>query len=105
MPSQQLATAEICPGKEREAPTIVQAQLALRHLKELLKPPWKTGPGHIDPYINPFICTQMEAMQAMLNFFTIKQSTTFGAWGTSLLQAAISLRHGGYCAHQLWKLC
>ena len=105
MPSQQLATAKIRPGKECEAPTIVQAKSALQYLKKLLKPPWKTGPGHIDPNINPFICTWMEAMQAMLNFFTIKQSTTFGAWGTSSLQVAISLGHGGYCARQLRKLC
>ena len=101
----RLANAEIRAGKECEAPTIIHATKALQDLKTLLKPPRKTGRGYVDPDINPFIRVRMEGMQAMLNFFITKQSTTFDAWGKSSLQAAIGLGHGTDCARQLRKLC
>ena len=102
---EQLANAEIRSGKKREAPTIILATNALQDLKTLLKPPRKTGRGYVEPDINPFIRIRMEGMQAMLNFFVTKQSTTFDAWGKSSLQAAIALGHGTDCARRLRKLC
>jgi hypothetical protein len=102
----QPAMTETRPGKEREAPTIVQTMSALQDLKKMLKPPRNTGRGYkADPDINPFIQTRMEGMQTLLNFFTMKQSITCGAWIASSLQAAISVGRHGHCAEQLRKLC
>ena len=79
-------------------PTLIQAVAALKDLRKLLNPPRKKGPGHIDPEIDLFVRTQMEGMQATLNFFTNKESTTYDKWKASSLQAAISLSRSTHCA-------
>jgi hypothetical protein len=91
-------------GHLRQAPTQLQAGAALKHLKNVLHPPRKTGAGYQDPKIDPFARIRMEGMQTMLNFYTNPRSTTFDKWGASACQAAISLGRGQYCARQLAKL-
>lgn len=82
---------------------MIQAAAALKELRLLLNPPRKKGPGHIDPEIDIFVRTQIEGMQATLNLFTNKVSTTYGKWraSSSSLQAAISLSRGSHCARRL----
>jgi hypothetical protein len=89
------------PGKDREAPTQVQANAALTDLKNLLSPARKTGRGHIDPKLDPYIRKQMESMQTMLNFYVNPLSQTYDSWGASSLQGAIALGRGNHCARKL----
>ena len=91
-------------GHLRQAPTQLQAVDALKDLKEILRPPRKTGGGYKDPKIDPFVRIRMEGMQTMLNFYTNTRSMTFDKWGASACQAAVSLGRGQYCARQLAKL-
>ena len=91
-------------GKIREAPTIIEAMEALADLQKQLNPPRKTGNGHLDPKINPFVRTRMEGMRCLLNFFTNPRSMTHAHWGASSLQASIALGRGVHCARQLRKL-
>jgi hypothetical protein len=51
-----------------QAPTQLQAAKALKDLKLTLNPPRKTGAGHKDPKLDPFIRIQMEGMRTMANF-------------------------------------
>ncbi|TFK20849.1 hypothetical protein FA15DRAFT_682357 [Coprinopsis marcescibilis] len=44
-------------------------------------------------------------MRVMLALYTDSRSATYGKWGPSGLQAAVSLARGRYCARQLAKLC
>ncbi|KAJ7753134.1 hypothetical protein DFH07DRAFT_710355, partial [Mycena maculata] len=88
-------------GKLREAPSVSSALAALKDLLELLHPRRKSGKGHIDPGIDPFVRLQMETMQTMLNFYTSPLSRTHGAWVASSLQAAVSLGKGVYCSRQV----
>lgn len=74
---------------------------ALKDLRTLLNPSRNKGPGHIDLGIDLFVRTQMEGMQATLNFFTNKESATYDKWRASSLQAAISLSRGTHCARRL----
>ena len=96
--------ASLRDGKIREAPTIIEAMKALADLQKKLNPPRKTGNGHLDPKINPFVRTRMEGMRCLLNFFTNPRSTTHAHWGASSLQASIALGRGVHCARQLRKL-
>jgi hypothetical protein len=89
------------PGKEREAPSLVVAQRAREDLRELLKPPRKTGPGYTDPGLDTFVRSRMEGMLSLLNFYTDSRSKTHDCWGASSLQAAIMMSRGRYCARQL----
>jgi hypothetical protein len=91
-------------GQERQAPTQVQVIEALKDLKNILRPPRKTGAGYTDPNIDPFARIRMEAMQTMLHFYTNPKSNTYDKWGASACQAAISLGRGEYCARQLTRL-
>ncbi len=93
------------PGKERAAPTLVQAQNALDDLHKLLHPSRNKGRGYIDPKLNSLVHSQMEAMKSMLNNYVQPLSHTYGAWAASSLQAAISNGHGNYCARRLRVLC
>jgi hypothetical protein len=94
------------PGKENKDPTQIQAEAALQDLQNLLHPPRKIGPGHLDPEINIFFLnrTRLEGMNMMLNFHVNKQSHTYDHWTTSSCQAAVSLSRGLNCARQLHKL-
>lgn len=92
------------PGKEREAPTQIQVKSALTNLENLLSPARKTGRGHTDPGLDPYVRKQIESMQAMLNFYVNPLSQTYDSWAASSLQAAISLGRGTYCARKLRKL-
>jgi hypothetical protein len=91
-------------GKEHKAPTEMQAEAALHNIRKILYLPRKKGPGHVDPQLNIFVCTQLEGMQTMLNFYVNKQSRTYGSWAASSLQAAATLSRGLHCAQLLWKL-
>ena len=94
-------SSESWPGKDREAPTQVQANAALTDLKNLLSPARKTGRGRIDPKLDPYTRKQMESMQTMLNFYVNSISQTYDSWGASSLQAAVSLGRGYHCARKL----
>jgi len=93
------------PGQKRTAPPLVQASEALNDLNKLLHPPRKKGAGHIDPGLNSFVRSQMEAMKSMLNNYIRPLSRTYGAWAASSIQAAVSDGHGNYCARRLRVLC
>ncbi|KAF8158141.1 hypothetical protein B0H34DRAFT_807729 [Crassisporium funariophilum] len=88
-------------GKGREAPTQLQAHEALKALEHTLNPPRKTGRGHVDPKLDPFVRRRMEGMASLLRLYTSKSSKTYDAWGGSSYQAAIAVGHGRYCARQL----
>jgi len=62
--------SESFPGKDRLAPTIVNATEALENLKNILNPPRNTGKGYNKPDIDPYVQKQLEAMKIMLNFYT-----------------------------------
>lgn len=102
----QKATAnkETRDGKTREAPTVLYGLAALKDLKNVLNPPRKKGPGYVDPKLDVFVWTRLEGVQAMLNFFTNKNSATCEKWAASSFQAAISLGRGRHCARQLQNL-
>jgi hypothetical protein len=97
----QIPLALAREGRLREPLTILQAKPALDDLTTLLHPRRKNSPGHIDPEINHFVRTRMEGMKTMLNFYTNPHSMTYGKWGVSSYQAAISLGRGRHCARQL----
>jgi hypothetical protein len=91
-------------GQLCQAPTQLQAAKALQDLRAIIDLPRKTGAGHKDPKLDPFVRTWIEGMQTMLNFYTNPWLTTYGKWGASACQAAISLDRGQYCARQLARL-
>jgi len=86
------------------APTLLRLLGALKDLKNILHPPRKMGAGYKYPGLDPFVRIRLEAMQTMLSFYTNEKSATYEKWGTSALQAAISLQRGRYCARQLARL-
>lgn len=57
MTQETISNKETCDGKLREAPTVTQAFAALKDLKNVLNPPRKKGPGHVDPELNIFVRT------------------------------------------------
>lgn len=94
------------PGKDRLAPTIVNATEALEDLKNTLNPPRNTGRGYKKPRpdIDPYVQKQLEAMKIMLNFYSHPKSHTYGAWSASSIHAAIALGQGGSCGRRLCQL-
>lgn len=94
----------MCNGQLRQASTLLQVSDALKALKLILHPPWKTGAGSKHCKLDPFVSIHLEGMQTMLNFYTNAQLVTYKQWGASALQAAISLGRGQYCARQRAKL-
>ena len=46
----------------------------------------------------------MDSMQTMINCYTAPRSMSYGKWGASACQAAVSTGHGHYYAYQVPKL-
>jgi hypothetical protein len=90
------------PGKQCEAPTSLQAEEAAYDL-DLLFHGEVIGQGR-SPTMNPFVMFWLEGMWLLLHFYTNPHSATHCQWGASAIQAAIGLRKGRHCAHQLCVL-
>jgi hypothetical protein len=60
---------QMCEGKLREAPTLIQALAALKDLRDILNPPRKTGAGHKDPGFDLFVRQKVKGMMSLLNFY------------------------------------
>lgn len=58
----------MCDGQLCQAPTLLQVSDALKALKLILHPPWKTGTGSKHCKLDPFVSIHLEGMQTMLNF-------------------------------------
>jgi len=92
-------------GKLREAPTLPAAEAALRDIREFLRGiPRGKGGGYTPPQMDTFKRYRMDGMRSLLALYTNPLSKTYGKWGASSLQAALTLNHGRYCARQLCKL-
>ncbi|KAF8977800.1 hypothetical protein BDQ17DRAFT_1440439 [Cyathus striatus] len=95
---------KVRPGKLQQAPMQLSAKATLDDIKNILCPPRKVGSGYMDPELDMFIRTRVQGMQAMLALYTHSQSSTYGAWGASSIQAAITLNRGLHCARRLHAL-
>ncbi|KAH6902427.1 hypothetical protein BKA70DRAFT_1087006, partial [Coprinopsis sp. MPI-PUGE-AT-0042] len=92
-------------GILRMAPPLLAAEKAREVIVTKLKgiPHQSRGYKHDD--YDPFLRPRLEGMRTMLMFYTHQRSRTYGAWGASALQSAVSLGQGRYCVRQLAKLC
>ncbi|THU82238.1 hypothetical protein K435DRAFT_823274 [Dendrothele bispora CBS 962.96] len=92
------------PGRQREAPTLVEAQSALKDINKVLRPPRKKGPGYLDPKLDPFTQTCIKGMQSFLVLYTSPNSPTYGNWSAASQTAAITMCRGNYCARVLRRM-
>ncbi|KAF7334396.1 Retrovirus-related Pol polyprotein from transposon 17.6 [Mycena venus] len=93
------------PGKLREAPTVLRAVEAAKDLAVLLRGESRgASGGYKDPKFDPWVKYCLEGMRIFLNPYTDTRSKTYGHWGASALQSAVSLGHGRHCVRTLCKL-
>lgn len=101
VPTSSSTTARVRDGILRQAPTIQEATAARDDLLLKFRKPRTNAPGFVYLELNPFERDRLEGMRTMLNFYVDPKSKTYGHWGASSLQAAVSLQRGLYCARTL----
>ncbi|KAJ7576211.1 hypothetical protein C8J56DRAFT_761853, partial [Mycena floridula] len=92
-------------GHQRLAPTQTAALRALEDLTEKIRGEsrGKNSAGYNAPIIDPWTRHRLEGMRVLLNLYTCPLSKTYGKWGESALQAAISI--GNPTNHTARVLC
>lgn len=114
VPASPAPVAQKPEGIFHAPPTVEEATKALVDIKLLLRgqerqkpkegPRSHAGVGYKDPDHNPRVRMHLEGMQALLSFYTHKDSKTYGGWAGSSYQAAIAFAQGRYAAKKLRKL-
>jgi hypothetical protein len=61
--------------------------------------------GFIPPNHDVFVRQHLEGMRTLLSLYVDPRSKTYGHWGASALQAAVSVGRGSYCLRTLARLC
>ena len=101
-----IATSHSRPsGYDREAPSVKDTKASLEVLHDLLHPRRKTGRGYISLKLDSFVRRRMEAMEAMMNFYSKDGFVTYKGWRKSSIYAAAATGHGLNCARRLRRLC
>lgn len=91
-------------GALRAAPTIEAASSALDDLQLRFRKRRPNGKGWIALDMDAFERDRLVGMRTMLHFYVDKLSKTYGHWGASSLQAAVSMGRGQYCARVLRQM-
>lgn len=93
---------EFRDGVLQQALSVENAEDIVRDLLKLIKgESWGKGRGYKDPGFDPWLCYQLEGLQAFLKLYTNKQSITYDKWSAFTLQAVVTLDCGRYCARVL----
>ncbi|KAE9389760.1 hypothetical protein BT96DRAFT_796455, partial [Gymnopus androsaceus JB14] len=87
-----------------EAPTIQEAEAALKDINKVLRPPQKAGPGYIDPGLDPFTQSRIKGVESFLALYVHPKSLCYGKWGAASDAAAITMCRGQYCACVLRRM-
>lgn len=85
--------ADTRPGKLREQPTVADALRAADDLRLYLRGPLRgksMHSGYNPPALDKFAEPRLHGLLSFLNLYTIPESSTYGKWGASALQAAIA---------------
>ncbi|KAK7041229.1 hypothetical protein R3P38DRAFT_2412406, partial [Favolaschia claudopus] len=87
-----------------QAPSVADADSALKDIGTVLRPPRKKGPGYIDPKLDPFTRSRIEGIRSFLALYASPQSPTYGKWKAASIAAALTMGRSTYCARVLRRL-
>ncbi|KAK6972244.1 hypothetical protein R3P38DRAFT_2750386, partial [Favolaschia claudopus] len=96
--------AKSADGHLRQAPSVADADSALKDIGTVLRPPRKKGPGYIDPKLDPFTRSRIEGIRSFLALYASPQSPTYGKWKAASIAAALTMGRSTYCARVLRRL-